>query len=79
MDTDYRLTPSLQVFDGAKRFGLTDCEVLQTVDHSLCEVDGDTTVAEFLDELNGALARSIICKQQRTHSEERGADLPEPF
>jgi hypothetical protein len=79
MATDYRLTPGLQVFDGAKSFGLTDCEVLQTVDESLCEVDGDTTVAEFLDELNGALARNIICKQQRTSSRERGAASNEPF
>jgi hypothetical protein len=75
MGTDY-LT-SLQVFEGAKRFGLTDGEVLQTVDESLCEIESDTTVAEFLDELSGALARNIICKQQRTLSRERSADPTE--
>jgi hypothetical protein len=79
MDTDYRLAPALQVFDGAKSFGLTDCEVLQTVDQSLCEADGDTTVAEFLDELNGELARTIICKQQRSRCHERSGALSEPF
>jgi hypothetical protein len=79
MDTNHRLTPRLQVFDGAKSFGLTDCEVLQTVDESLCEVEGDTTVAELLDELNRALARTIICKQQRTHSAERNVVSNEPF
>jgi hypothetical protein len=65
--------PPLAVFDGARQFGLTDGEVLLAVNECVYEVGTDASVAEFLDELTGALARSILTKQQRTCSGEQRA------
>jgi hypothetical protein len=76
MDTDYAPTAPLQaIFEGAKQFGLTDDEVWQTVDDSLAEAGGDATVAEYLDELSGALAQRILAKERRS-LRERGASSP---
>jgi hypothetical protein len=66
MDTDYALMPPLQaIFDAAKHFGLTDDEVWQTLNESLCGAGNDATVREYLEELAGALARRILSKQRR--------------
>jgi hypothetical protein len=71
MDPDSSAIPPLQaVFEGAKRFGLSDDEVWQTVNDSLHRAGGDATVAEYLDELTGALARRIVSKQRRIPSRE---------
>ncbi|HYO46721.1 MAG TPA: hypothetical protein VEY33_08540 [Gemmatimonadota bacterium] len=65
-------TSSLQpMFEGAKQFGLTDGEVLQSLDHSLREVGDEATVGELVDELAGALARTILGKEQRAPAEDR--------
>jgi hypothetical protein len=69
----YEVPPPHAVFDGAKQFGLNDGEVLQAVNECLYEVGTDATVAEFLGELTGGLARSIISKQQRTLSKDQSA------
>jgi hypothetical protein len=72
MDLGYYATPTLHaVFDGAKRFGLSDEEVWRAFDDSLDETGADASVAEYLDELTGELARRILCKQRRTPHEER--------
>jgi hypothetical protein len=72
MDPEYTAIPSLQaIFDGAKRFGLTDEEVWQTVNESLYQVGRDATVPEYLDELTEALARRILSKERRIHSKRR--------
>lgn len=66
MKPHYTAIPSLQaIVDGARDFGLTDDEVWRTVDDSLDEVGGDATVAEYLDELTGALARRMLSKERR--------------
>ena len=66
MDTNYSAIAPLQaMFDAAKQFGLTDDEVWQTVNDSLCGADDDATVGECLQELAGALARRILSKQRR--------------
>jgi hypothetical protein len=72
MDNGYYAIPRLQaVFDGAKRFGLSDEEVWRAFDESLDETGADVSVAEYLDELAGELARRILHKQRRAPSEER--------
>jgi hypothetical protein len=72
MDTGYHAIPPLQaVFDGAKRFGLSDQEVWRAFDDSLDEMGADASVAEYLDELTGELARRILHKHRRAPSEER--------
>jgi hypothetical protein len=74
MGPDHYETPPVQaVFDCAKQFGLTDGEVLRAINECLSEVGGDDSVAEFLDQLTGALARTILHKEQRTLSKEQGA------
>jgi hypothetical protein len=74
MDSGYDATPPLQaVFDGAKRFGLSDQEVWRAFDDCLDETGSDASVAEYLDELTGELARRILCKQRRVPPEERVA------
>jgi len=74
MDPGYYAIPRLQaVFDGAKRFGLSDEEVWRAFDEALDETGADVSVAEYLDELTGELARRILCKQRRTPYDERVA------
>jgi hypothetical protein len=77
MHPDHTPIPRLQaVFDGAKRFGLTDDEAWRALDESLDEVGGDATISEYFEELVGALARRILCKQRR-HASETGRVTPE--
>jgi hypothetical protein len=70
---DHDHSPVQAVFDCAKEFGLTDREVLRTINGCLSEAGSDATVAEFVDQLTGALARNILRKEQRTFSKEPGA------
>jgi hypothetical protein len=78
MEPDINARPPLHmIFDGARRFGLTDGEVLLALDESLCRVDTDATVAELLEELTGTLAQSILSKSQRTLAEEQRAPSTE--
>jgi hypothetical protein len=80
MDPEYSAIPPLQaIFDGAKHFGLTDEEVWQTVNESLYQVGPDATVPEYLDELTGALARRILCKERRIRSKEPRTVPKEPL
>ncbi|MGH2798080.1 MAG: hypothetical protein ACRDLY_11055 [Thermoleophilaceae bacterium] len=77
-DCDYGEMPPLRVvLDGARQFGLTDGELVEAIDVCVYEVGTDATVAELLDELTGALARSILTKQRRTLSKENGAAAEE--
>jgi hypothetical protein len=62
---DDAVPPIAAMFDGARQFGLTDAEVLETVDRCLYEVGADASVGELVDELTGALAQSIVAKQRR--------------
>jgi hypothetical protein len=58
--------PRLQaILAGAMSFGLSDDEVWLIVDESMRTVGGDATVAEYLEELSGALALGILAKQRR--------------
>jgi hypothetical protein len=73
MEPDHYDGPPLHaVFDGAKQFGLTDGEVLQSVNECVYEVGTDASVAELLDALTGGLARDILAKEQRALSSEQG-------
>jgi hypothetical protein len=67
----YEVPPPHAVFDGAKQFGLNDGEVLQAINECLYQVGTDASVAEFLDELAGGLARSILLKEQRALSKDQ--------
>jgi hypothetical protein len=74
MDTgDYAIPRLEAVFDGARRFGLSEGEVWRAFDESLAEVGADATVEQYVGELTGELARRILHKQRRTPSEERVA------
>jgi hypothetical protein len=64
-EDDGAVPPLRAMFDGARHFGLTDAEVLETVDRCLYEVGADASVGELVDELTGALAQSIVAKQRR--------------
>jgi hypothetical protein len=67
MEPAYHALPPLQaVFDGARRFGLTDAEVWRAFDESLAEACPDATVSDYVHELTGELARRILHKQRRT-------------
>jgi hypothetical protein len=72
MDPTYHAIPPLHaIFDGARRFGLTNAEVWQAFDESLAEAGQDATVCDYIHELTGELARLILQKQRRPSSEER--------
>jgi hypothetical protein len=58
------------IFSCARDFGLTADEAWAEIDRCLTEVGEDATVGEYLDELNAALAASILAKQRRTLSEQ---------
>jgi hypothetical protein len=67
MDGDHYAIPPLHaIFDGARRFGLSDEEVWGTFDDCLDEAGADATVFEYLSELTGELARRILQKQRRS-------------
>jgi hypothetical protein len=57
-----------EMIDGARHFGLTDAEVLETIDRTLWAVGPDATVEELLEELTGVLARDILDKERRALS-----------
>ena len=74
MDPAYQALPPLQaIFDGARRFGLSDAEVWQAFDDSLDEGGLDATVADYVQELTGELARRILWKQRCSAAEDRRA------
>jgi hypothetical protein len=58
------------IFEGAKRFGLTEDEAWWAIDESLAEVGRDATISEYIDELTAALAQRILFKQRCVPSEE---------
>jgi hypothetical protein len=63
-----------EILDAAVDFGLSQDEIWQTVDEALNRVAGyGVQQPECLDELAGALARSILAKQRRIAS--RGQPL----
>jgi hypothetical protein len=71
LDPTYPAPPPLRaIFDGARRFGLTDEEAWDAFDVTLTEVGTDATMDEYLDELTGELARRVLDKQRGTPSEE---------
>lgn len=73
-------TTSLQpIFEGARQFGLTDGEVLRSLDQSLLRVGDDATVGELVDELAGVLAQSILQKERRAPAEEQRAPSGKPL
>jgi hypothetical protein len=63
---NHPIPPLQAVFDGARRFGLTDAEVWQTFDDSMAEAGPDATISDYVHELTGELARRILNKQRRT-------------
>jgi hypothetical protein len=74
-------TAGLQaIFEGARMFGLSDEDAWRTLDDVLYAVGTDATVAEYLDELTGALARGILttARHQTAPSERRTATPEEP-
>ena len=58
------ITPLQSVFDSARSFGLSVEEVIRTFDQAFWIVGEDGCVADYLEELNGALARRILAKQR---------------
>jgi hypothetical protein len=74
MDPAHQALPPLQaIFDGATHFGLSDAEVWQAFDDSLDEAGPDATVADYVQELTGELARRILWKQRCSAAEDRRA------
>jgi hypothetical protein len=72
MDTTYQTMPSLQaIFDGARSFGLNDDEIWRMVNESMQAAGAEATVSEYLDELTGALAQSILHKERRAFPKRR--------
>jgi hypothetical protein len=72
MSSGHTPIPPLQaIFDGARRFGLTEDEAWRVVDDSLAEVGRDATISEYLELLVGALAQRILTKQRGTDSRAR--------
>jgi hypothetical protein len=65
MDPAYQAIPPLHaIFDGARRFGLSDAEVWRAFDECVDEAGPDATVADYVEELTGELARRILRKQR---------------
>jgi hypothetical protein len=71
-DGDYPMPRLEAVFDGARRFGLTDAEVWQAFDESLADAGPDATVSDYIHELTGELAQRILRKQRRDPSRTAG-------
>jgi hypothetical protein len=59
------------MFDGARKFGLSDDAVWETIDGVLLAVGGEATLAEYLDDVSGALAARILAEQRRPPERER--------
>jgi hypothetical protein len=69
MEFDIPTAPTLQeIFEGAKGFGLSEDEIWRIVNESQHWAGPDATVAEYLDELAGALAHRIVIKERRIRS-----------
>jgi uncharacterized protein (DUF1800 family) len=66
MDSNYSTTatPLRAVFESARQFGLSDEDVLGTFDETLRAVGEHATMSEYLDELNGTLARCILARER---------------
>jgi hypothetical protein len=57
-------TPLRAVFESARQFGLSDDQILRTVDETLGVVGEDATVSDYVDELAGTLARCILAAER---------------
>jgi hypothetical protein len=65
MDPDQINTTTLQaIFRSATRFGLSEEDAWRALDDCLIAVGSDATVAEYLDELAGALAHRILVNER---------------
>jgi hypothetical protein len=53
-----------EMFKSARRFGLSEQAAWRAVDDTLLAVGRDATVAAYLDELAGALARRILVSER---------------
>ena len=72
MNSDDTPMAGLQaIFQGARSFGLSEEDAWRTVDGVLLAVGTEATVAEYLDELTAALARSIVSTAKHNASQER--------
>jgi hypothetical protein len=66
MDRKQIPTPTLKaIFQGARRFGLSEEAAWCAVDDSLLAVGTDAPVSEYLDELAGTLARRILLSERQ--------------
>jgi hypothetical protein len=66
-DTDYDSeapTSVRAIFDGARKFGLSDDAVWQAFDDVLYGVGGERPVGDYLDDVAGALAARILDRQR---------------
>ena len=64
------VAPLRAVFESARQFGLRDDQILDTFDETLWAVGEDANVSEFIDELNGALARCILTSERKRSRQE---------
>jgi hypothetical protein len=64
MDISGPVVPLQVILDAAVQFGLSRDEAWQTVDEALYRASA-SGLPDCLDELAGALARSILAKQRR--------------
>jgi hypothetical protein len=64
MDHPGASTTLRAIFDLARQFGLSEDEVWRAIDDVVVSVGREATVAEYLDELSGALASRILTKQR---------------
>ena len=62
------VAPIQAVFESARQFGLDEGAVMETFDQALWIVGEDATVADYLDELSGALARRILAQERQNRS-----------
>jgi hypothetical protein len=79
-DSDDTPTAGLRaIFQGARSFGLSEEDAWRTVDDVLHYLGTDATVADYLDELTGAMARGILSTaRQQTAPGEPGSASQEP-
>jgi hypothetical protein len=64
MDIGRSVVPLQAILDAAVDFGLSQDEIWQTVDEALNRAASGGAQPDCLDELTGALARSILVKQR---------------
>lgn len=66
----YPATPTLRaMLEAAQGFGLTPEQAWRTLNAALARPRFESTVAEYLDEIAGALAQEILAKERRTLDE----------